>query len=137
MNMAVQFGNFNGPFAARALQLGVEAFVPSGGGAGGGAGKASFDNIGIEKQVDGYSPLLYMLSASGQQVERVQIALHDAAGNPSGSIVLYGVRVLSCRSTFQAGDITPMESLSLNYGKIEMDMYGSKFGWDVMGNKKL
>jgi type VI secretion system secreted protein Hcp len=137
MNISVRIEGFSGEFAARALQMGLSSSIVTGG-AGGGAGKASFDSIAIEKLADGYSPLLYMLGASGQHVKQVLFTLRDSQGKPIGSITLQDVYVAGVRSSLDgSGSGASMESVSFVYGKISMNYLGSKFSWDVAAAKSM
>lgn len=137
MNISVRIDGFNGEFPARMAQLGVANAV-SVSGSGGGAGKPVFDNLSLEKVVDAYSPLLYMLAASGQHIKDAELTMRDAQGAKVGSIRLQGVYVAGCHSSLDgSGNGVSIESLVLAYEKIEMSYLGSQFGWDVKANKKI
>ena len=112
-------------------------------GAGRGAGRAQFQPLTVTKRVDATSPQLFVDTASGRHLPRVALTVR-LAGGASSEYVRYTLEdVLISSITVDTSTGAPTESLSFNYGKIEIE-YGApgqagpvKAGWDVMRNTRI
>jgi type VI secretion system Hcp family effector len=71
----------------------------------------------IRKEVDASSPMLQRLAATGTMIPEVDVEL--VRGGTARRYVLQNVMVSSIQQA-GGGHDRPMESLSFNYGKIEM-----------------
>jgi len=155
---------------------GVAQTGTHGTGGGGGAGKVSVHDITITKKTDAASPLLFLNCANGShikeanlvvrkaggtQLEYLKIKLTDvlvssyepwgqaeatgaAAGAAAGAGIAGGLR----KDKWQMADEIPMESVSLNFSKVEYSYQpqgadgkaqGGPIlaGWDVKANQKV
>jgi type VI secretion system secreted protein Hcp len=120
-------------------------------GSGAGAGKANFQDISITKVLDKSSPQLFLGTASGKQYATATLkAVADT--NKDGKQDYYVIKLTNVLvSSFQQGGASggdrPIESLSLNFAKIEIEYTpqkadGSldatvKAGWDLSKNVKV
>ena len=123
----------------------------TGAGSGAGAGKANFQDISITKVLDKSSPQLFLGTASGKQYATATLkAVADT--NKDGKQDYYVIKLTNVLvSSFQQGGASggdrPIESLSLNFAKIEIEYTpqkadGSldatvKAGWDLSKNVKV
>ena len=86
---------------------------------GGGAGKASFQDIHFELPVSSASPLLAKSCATGEHIKLATLTVHKELGDYY-TIKMTDVLISSYQSA-GAGDERPEESFSLNFAKIEFD----------------
>ena len=86
---------------------------------GGGAGKASFQDIHFELPVSSASPLLAKGCATGEHIKTATLTVHKELGDYY-TIKMTDVLISSYQSA-GAGDERPEESFSLNFAKIEFD----------------
>lgn len=92
---------------------------------GGGAGKATFKEFTVTKKTDKSSPKLMLACATGQHIPKAVFTVRRAptAGAPDNDdyyvITLENVLVSSHSSSGNTTDQAPVESLSLNFTKIE------------------
>ena len=113
---------------------------------GGGAGKATFSDISVLKNLDKASPLLYLHCAQGKHIPSATLFLRKSGENPLEYFVikLTDVIVSSVQTSGSSGGGVPTESLSLNFRTIEFTYTpqkadGSadapiKTGWDIATN---
>jgi len=92
-------------------------------GSGGGAGKASFNDLSITMKANKATPMLMQYCATGQHYKKAVISVRKAGGRPDEyyTITMSDVLVSSYQTGGSSGDSRPMESLSLNFSKIEFD----------------
>ena len=115
-------------------------------GGGGGAGKANFSDVSFTKRLDKASPILYLNCANGKHLKSATLVLRKAGDKPLEYYVvkLTDVIISSVQTGGAAGSDVPMESLTLNFAKIEF-IYtpqradGSadtpvRSGWDLINN---
>jgi type VI secretion system secreted protein Hcp len=93
------------------------------GGGGGGAGKVSVHDISITKSVDKSSPLLMLQCCTGQHIP--EALLSYTKETPRGPVEYLKIKlndILVSGYKFHGGgnDAMPVDSLSLNFTKIEM-----------------
>jgi type VI secretion system secreted protein Hcp len=107
----------------------------------------TFRDLTVAKKVDEASPDLYLACSSGKHIPVVELIVRKA-GSPETyfRIVLENALITSVGVSHSAGDSTPTENVSLNYGKIHWEYSpqgdtgpGGKVetGWDLMANKKV
>ena len=119
-------------------------------GGGGGAGKASFQDIHFTKVYDKSSPKLMEACASGKHIGKATFIARKAGGEQEEYLKIEFGDVLI--SSYQSGgssgsDVLPTDQFSMNYGKIskeykEQTAKGSlggsvKAGWNLKENAKL
>ncbi|MDZ8118520.1 type VI secretion system tube protein Hcp [Pontiella agarivorans] len=114
------------------LSFGVENSVTVGGGTtgGGGAGKASFNDIELEKAVNSASAALFQTCVTGAHWEDVEIVLVNPGFSGSVSrpyavmkIELKLVMVQSITSNASSNGELPIESVVLKYGAHRITFY--------------
>jgi len=96
-------------------------------GSGGSAGKAMFKEFTITKRYDKASPMLAKRAANGTHFPTVIITVRKAGGKPEEyyTIKMTDVMVSSYQTGMSSGGDRPMESLSLNFTKIEWNYRSS------------
>jgi len=119
-------------------------------GGGGGAGKVSMQDFAFQKHVDKASPKLMLACAGGDHIKQATLTCRKAGKDQQEYLVVKFSDILV--SSFQTGghgegDVRPLDSISLNFAKIEFDykeqkadgsLGGSvKTGWDLKANKKV
>jgi type VI secretion system secreted protein Hcp len=117
-------------------------------GGGGGAGKASFQDIHFTMKVSKASPKLMMAVATGEHMKSVELTLRKAGSTQTDyyTITLSDVLVSSYSTSGESGSV-PTEQVSLNYAKIEFQYIPTnpdgrageavKAGYDVKANVKI
>ena len=119
------------------------ALVSTGGGAS--SGKVSFSDISFSKSLDKSSPLLYLHCAQGKHIPQATLYLRQSgADKPAEYYVIKLTDVLVTSVQTSGGGDRPMESLSLNFAKIEFIYRAQKpdgsldtpvrSGWDLKQN---
>jgi type VI secretion system secreted protein Hcp len=119
-------------------------------GGGGGAGKVSMHDFAFQKIVDKASPKLMLACAGGDHIKQATLTCRKAGKDQQEYLVVKFSDILV--SSYQTGghgegDVRPLDSISLNFAKIEFDykeqkadgtLGGSiKTGWDLKANKKV
>ena len=117
-------------------------------GAGGGAGKASFQNLVITKYIDAASPNLMLFCANGKHFTKAKVIVRKAGENPLEYLVVEidKVMVSSYATGGGSGEERLIETVTLNFAKVKVDYTtqsekGGKgttntFSWDIPGNTK-
>lgn len=118
-------------------------------GSGGGAGKASFQDMSITKYVDSSSPNLMLYCANGKHYTSAELIIRKAGEDAQEylKIKLLDVLVTSVSTGGSGGDDRLTENVSLNFAKIEYNYRKQKqdgtldtavpFKWDIAGNIKI
>jgi len=91
-------------------------------GGGGGAGKASFQDVHFTSSVNKSSPLLASACATGQHIKKAVLFVRKAGGEQQDyyTVTLSDLLISSYQSGGSAGgDSVPVDQFSLNYAKIE------------------
>lgn len=120
-------------------------------GSGGGAGKASFQDLNFTAKVNKASASLAQACATGQHIKSAELIARKAGDKPQ---VFFKVKLTDVLcSNYQTGgsgrgEVVPMDQVSLNFGRIEFG-YGQqdekgtvksldqKFGYDLRLMKKI
>jgi type VI secretion system secreted protein Hcp len=110
-----------------------EANAGGGTSAGGGAGKVSYQDMSFTARLNAASPLLMLACATGQHIQKATLSCRKAGGK---EVEYLQINLTDCLvSSYEPGgtangspkvDDRPVESLSLNFTKIEM-VYASPF----------
>ena len=117
-------------------------------GSGGGAGKATFNNITITKYIDAASPNIMLFCANGKHFAKGKIIVRKAGENPLEYLTVEFDKVLV--ATYQtgggAGEERLTENIGLNFAKVKIEYVtqsekGGKgtpqaFSWDISANAK-
>jgi type VI secretion system secreted protein Hcp len=117
-------------------------------GSGGGAGKASFQDISITKYIDMASPNLMLYCASGKHFAKGKLIVRKAGDTPLEylTIELDKVMVSAYSTGGSGGEERLTENVTLNFAKVKLEYVtqsekGGKgtpvaFSWDIAANAK-
>lgn len=116
-------------------------------GGGGGAGRASFQDISITKWVDATSPNLIGKCATGEHFSEAKLVVRKAGGKQIEYIVIKLTEVMvTSVSTGSGGEEKLSENVTLNFAKFDFiytpqlkDGSGGaelNFAYDIAGNAK-
>ncbi|TLX69458.1 MAG: type VI secretion system tube protein Hcp [Thaumarchaeota archaeon] len=100
---------------------GVSNTVGSSSTGGAGAGKASFDVFTFTHKVDKASPLLFVHAAKGEHIKDVTFTARKAGGDPFEFLTIKLSDVIVSSVKQGSNGEYPTESVSFNYGKIEIE----------------
>ena len=119
-------------------------------GGGGGSGKVALHDFSFTKKVDKSTPKLFTAHATGEHLKTATLTARKAGKDQQEflTVTLSPIIVSSYTNSGAAGsDIIPTESISFNFGKIELKYKPQKAdgslaaevtgGWDVTTNKKV
>jgi len=118
-------------------------------GSGGGAGKASFQDLHVTKFVDLASADLSYSCASGKHLKSVKLIVRKAGEHPLEylSYQMEDILISSISTGGSHGEDRITESISINFSKVKMEYWtqsakGGKgenknFGWDIAKNAKM
>lgn len=101
---------------------------------GGGAGKASFSELTVEKDVDVFSPELFRLVATGRHAPTASLTIVQK----NGLLVRYDLSFVIATSitTTSRDDGTLRDEVGLAFGAISYSVDRSEFGWSVVENRE-
>lgn len=115
---------------------------------GGGAGKASFQNISITKYIDAATAELMLSCANGRHFEKAKVIVRKAGQHPLEYLIidLDRVFVASYATGGRGEDERIIEDISLNFEKVKVEYVtqtdkGGKgmahiFSWNIAANHK-
>jgi len=155
-----------GEIDVMSFSWGMEQTGISATGGGGGAGKVKVHDLQITKKTDASSPLLMLNCASGAHIKEASFVVRKAGGEqleylkikltdvlvssyePASKSELIGLLLPAVNVNGQSGDEIPMESITLNFAKVEYSYQpqgadgkaqGGPIlaGWDVKQNQKV
>jgi type VI secretion system secreted protein Hcp len=119
-------------------------------GSGLGAGKVAMQDFHITKKVDKASPKLMLACADGEHITKATLVCRKAGKDQQEFMKYTFSDVLVSSYSIGAsasGDHVPMEQVSMNYAKIEIEYKEqkadgtlggtTKAGWDLKANKKI
>src|SRR3954469_7492785 len=116
----VNFPGKQGYIAIKSFSYGVENATTIGSQTGGaGTGKATFNELAIEKDVDSTSPQIFQALAQGQHFNGVEIIARKAGAPTSATPSRYYFSLAFPTSDEQngnSGDETTQQKLTFNYG---------------------
>jgi len=116
-------------------------------GGGGGAGKASFQDVSVTKWVDKSSHALLKAVSVGQHIPSALLTVRKAGEKPLEYIKLTMKECLisSISTGGSGGEDRLTENISINFGNFNFEYYGQKsdgtaepvlpFGFDIKANK--
>ena len=117
-------------------------------GGGGGAGKASFQDLNFTHHVDKASPLLMRVCATGERIKEATITVRKAGKGPQEYLVIKMADVLVtsvATSVSGEGDDT-VEAVALAFAKVDLEYkpqkpdgsldVGIHFKYDLKSNKE-
>lgn len=119
-----------------------------GGGGGAGTGKATFQDLHFTHVVDAASPNFLMACASGQHIKDAKLTARKAGGTQQEYLVIKmsDVMITSVSDSGHEGSAPPSESVSLHFGKVELEYKPQKpdgsldagihFKWNITQNVK-
>src|SRR5688572_19131322 len=92
-----------------------------GGGGGGGAGKVNMNDFSFTMTVGKASPKLLLACANGEHIEEATLTCRKAGKEQQEylKITFKDLLVSSFQTGGSAGDVVPVDSISLNFSKIE------------------
>ncbi len=125
----VNFPGKQGYIAIRSFSYGVENATTIGSQSGGaGAGKAKFNQLEIEKDVDSTSPQIFQALAQGQHFNGVEIVARKAGtatAAPIASRTYFSLAFpTSQEHSGTSGDDTAQEKLTFNFGGLALKYVG-------------
>jgi len=85
--------------------------------------KASVEDVSVTKYIDKATPKLFESLATGKHIAEAKIVVRSTGGNPVEYLkyTLRDVMISSYSTGGSSGDDRPTESISFNYGKIEVE----------------
>ena len=116
---------------------------------GGGAGKVAVQDFHFVMKMNKATPKLMLACATGQHIKKATLTCRKSGTDQQEylKIEMSDVLVSSYQTGGSAGDVIPLDQISLNFAKIEYDykeqkadgtLAGSvKAGYDVKANKKV
>ncbi len=132
----------DGSIDVKAFDVGVKNASTTGGGTGGGAGKADFSTVTFSKLYDASSPKLLLHVATGQHIPTATFTFRRPGAN-GATFLTYKLTDVTVSSYEQGGkqDKPGLESVELAFGKIEITYQPAgggapvTAGWDVKNNQ--
>lgn len=121
----------------------------AGHGGGGGAGKVSMHDFQFTMRVNKATPKLMLACATGQHVPEAKLVCRKAGGEQEEymAVTMSDLLVSSYQTGGSAGDAVPVESITLNFSKIQVEYKSQKpdgtldspvkVGYDLKANKKV
>jgi type VI secretion system secreted protein Hcp len=118
-------------------------------GGGGGAGKVQMQDFNFVMHINKASPKLFLACATGDHIKKAVLTCRKAGKDQQEymKFTFSDVLVSSYQTGGSPGDVVPMEQISLNYAKMEMEykeqkpdgtLGGSiKAGYDLKQNKAV
>lgn len=116
---------------------------------GGGAGKVAMQDFHFVMKANKATPKLMLACASGEHIKKGTLTCRKAGGEQQEYmlVTISDLLVSSYQTGGSKGDIIPVDQISLNFAKIEIEYkpqddkgkVGSpvKTGWDLKQNKKV
>jgi len=117
-------------------------------GSGHGGGRAHVQDFQITHHTDAASPTLFAMCATGKHIKEGTFIARKAGGDQQEymTVKLTDVLISSVQNGGSGGNDIPLEQVSLNFGKIEIDYKpqkadgtlggGIKGGWDIKQSMK-
>jgi type VI secretion system secreted protein Hcp len=115
-------------------------------GGGGGAGKASFQDISFTKYLDKASPAILIALAKGSHIPTAKLLVRKAGEGQQKylEITMTNVLVTSVSTGGSGGEDRLTENLTLNFAEVKFEYFlqnekgvtasGGVFNWDIAGN---
>ncbi len=118
-------------------------------GGGGGAGKVNMHDFQFSMQINKASPKLMLACAGGEHIKKAVLTVRKAGKEQQEfyKATFSDLLVSSYQTGGSAGELTPVESISINFAKVEMEYKEQKTdgtlggpikaGWDLKLNKAV
>lgn len=118
-------------------------------GGGGGAGKVSMQDFHFVMRVNKSTPKLMLACASGEHIPKAVLVCRRAGKEQQEymEITFSDILVSSYQTGGSAGDVVPVDQISLNFAKVEFSYKPQKAdggldspvktGWDLKKNQKV
>lgn len=105
-------------FSWGAHQLGTSSH-----GGGAGAGKVSMQDFNFVMRTNSASPLLFLFCSNGKHLKEAVLTCRKAGGKQENFMVvtMSDILISSYQTGGSSGGEVPMDQISLNYSKIEID----------------
>ena len=105
-------------FSWGATQLGTSSH-----GTGAGAGKVSMNDFNFVMRINSASPTLFLYCANGKHLKEAKLTCRKAGEKPQDFLLvtMNDVLISSYQTGGSNGGEVPMDQISLNYSKIEID----------------
>jgi type VI secretion system secreted protein Hcp len=115
-------------------------------GGGGGAGKASFQDISFTKYLDKASPAILIALAKGSHIPTAKLLVRKAGEGQQKylEITMTNVLVTSVSTGGSGGEDRLTENVTLNFAEVKFEYFlqnekgatasGGVFNWDIAGN---
>jgi type VI secretion system secreted protein Hcp len=119
------------------------------GGGGGGAGKVSMQDFHFVMSVNKATPKLMQACATGEHIKKGVLTCRKAGGQQQEylKVTFSDLLVSSYQTGGSAGDVVPVDQISLNFSKVEFEYKEQKpdgtlggtvkAGYDLKANKKV
>ena len=119
------------------------------GGGGGGSGKVDMHDFSFVMEVNKASPKLLLTCATGEHIKKAVLVCRKAGKDQQEymKITLSDLLVSSFQTGGSAGEVIPVDQISLNFSKIEYEYKEQKAdgslgsavqsGWDLKQNKRV
>jgi type VI secretion system secreted protein Hcp len=116
-------------------------------GGGGGAGKASFQDLSLTKWVDTSSPKLLGAASTGKHIKEALLTVRKAGDKPLEylKVTLTDCLISSVSTGGSGGEDRLTENISINFGKVKFEYTAQKadgspggvvpFGFDIKKNE--
>jgi type VI secretion system secreted protein Hcp len=97
-------------------------------GGGGGAGKVSFQDFSFAMRVNKASPKLLLACASGDHIPEALLTCRKAGKTQQEylKIKFSEIHITSFQTGGSQGDVVPIDSISISFGKMEYEYYPQK-----------
>lgn len=114
-----------------------------------GAGKVAMQDVVLTMEANKASPKLMLACATGDHIKTAALTVRKAGGEQQEYVkwTFSDVLVSSYQTGGSSGDVVPVDTVSLNFGKVEFEYKPQKgdgtldapvkVGYDVMANKKV
>lgn len=97
-------------------------------GGGGGAGKVSFQDFSFAMRINKASPKLLLACASGDHIPEALLTCRKAGKTQQEylKIKFSEIHITSFQTGGSQGDVVPIDSISISFGKMEYEYYPQK-----------
>jgi type VI secretion system secreted protein Hcp len=118
-------------------------------GGGGGAGKVAMQDLSIVMKSNKSSPKLLLFCANGEHIKKAVLTCRKAGKDQQEylKVTLSDILVSSYQTAGNQVNLIPMDQVSLNFAKIEVEYKeqkpdgtlggATKAGWDLKANKSV
>jgi len=123
-----------GQFEVLAFSWGVSNSGTTHTGGGGGAGKASFQDVSFTKYTDALTPVLLVAVASGEHFPKASLTYADSKGKPILVLEMESLLLTSLSLGGAASESALTENLTINFAKVKLTSGTVSGSWNIAGN---